>query len=113
LAIEITDWIAIAISVASLVFAVIAFRSSRKASISEAALEFSNELHDHKFLGYRDKLYERFCAKNRDAQALKNDPQYALMVDHVYGYYSIIIDHLKQHPNFKKEERDLIFIRWI
>jgi hypothetical protein len=105
LANEVTDWIAIGMSAASLGFSGFALfystRKQEKAKLDDDQIEFLHEgLRSDQISRLRGELYDRFCSAGGDPQALGKDPQYYNTVRLLQERYDNIAYDLKLRPSF-------------
>lgn len=77
----------------------------RRKSGSEDKLDFSRVLHADDFVTLRHELYDIYCSKNGDPQALNNDLQYNQKVSRLGERYLHILYLLEKHPEFKKKTK--------
>jgi hypothetical protein len=107
LAIEIQDWLPIAISVVSLGFSAFAFfcstRKQEKVQLSGDESEFLHQsLRSDEMVKHLRVLYRYYCSKRGDGQALTNDTEYRDAVSIVQKRYETIAYELDNHPTFSR-----------
>src|ERR671925_1073363 len=73
-----------------------------KADLTNDQRKFLLQLHDDKLVKYRHVLYDHYCSKRGDAQALDNDNDYDIAVSILDDRYANIAYELREHQNFEK-----------